>query len=427
MSTRADLAQPAGATTGTRRLPYLDNLKVALIALIIALHAVLGYSDVGWWSYGDAREVTLSDVSTVAFMFVVGPLGLILIPLLFLVAGLLTPASIERKGPRRFARDRLLRLGVPFVVYVVVIQPPVVYLVDHRWGNAYGSYWSEFLGADGQPDTGPLWFVGALLVYSLAYAGWVALRPTRPVRPAPITARDLGTLAAAIVIPTFAIRLAWPVGSESFTDLNLWEWPACATLFGLGVVAAHQGWAAAVPAQLHQQCRRVGLVAALALLALAGAALGLLGVEGDLLFGGWHWAAFAFAACESVIAVFGAVWALGFTQRLDRPYRWTRLAPASYAAFIVQTPVLLGAAVALRPLDAPAEVKALLVAAVSVPAAFALGSVVLGLIRRLGRGRARVSEERETEARGRRQQAEDEGARDVDGGAAQLTGLGERQ
>lgn len=375
----------APAVTG--RLAYLDHLKIALIAAIIALHGILGYTDTGWWSYGDAREVTLSPVSTAVLMFVVGPAGLLLIPLLFLVAGLLTAPAVERKGPARFARDRLLRLGVPFLLYVLVIQPPVVYAVDHRWGNASGSYWQEFLGADGQPDTGPLWFVGALLVYSLVYAGWAAVRPAsvRPSRVPTLSAGRLGLAAGAVVLPTFLIRLAWPLGSESVTDLNLWEWPACATLFGLGVVAARRGWASAVPRELHRQCRRATVAAAAVLLVVAGVAIGLLDVEGDLLFGGWHWAALGFAACECVLAVFGAVWLLGLAQRWERPSRWTApLARTTYTAFVVQTPVLLGVAVALRPLGAPAEVKALLVAALGVAAAFGLADV-------LRRGALRVS------------------------------------
>jgi len=50
-----------------------------LVAAIIAIHGVLGYTDTGWWSYGDAREVTLSAVSTVVLMIVVGPFGLLAI------------------------------------------------------------------------------------------------------------------------------------------------------------------------------------------------------------------------------------------------------------------------------------------------------------------------------------------------------------
>jgi uncharacterized membrane protein len=36
---------------------------------------------------------------------------------------LFTAPSLERKGVAAYTRDRVLRLGVPYVVYVLVVQP----------------------------------------------------------------------------------------------------------------------------------------------------------------------------------------------------------------------------------------------------------------------------------------------------------------
>lgn len=122
------------------RLAYLDNLKVVLIAAIIALHGVLGYAGtVEVWTYSELREVTLTPVAEAALLVLVSPFGFFLIALLFLVAGLLTPSSYDRKGARRFVVDRLLRLGVPFVVYVFLVQPTLVYALEHPLGDAPGS------------------------------------------------------------------------------------------------------------------------------------------------------------------------------------------------------------------------------------------------------------------------------------------------
>jgi hypothetical protein len=87
---------------------------------------------------------------------VVSPFGFFLIALLFVVAGLLTPSSYERKGPRRFVGDRLLRLGVPFVAYVFLVQPTVVFALRYAVDDARGSYWDEYLGRERRIDTGPL-------------------------------------------------------------------------------------------------------------------------------------------------------------------------------------------------------------------------------------------------------------------------------
>jgi hypothetical protein len=59
--------------------------------------------------------------------------------------------------------------------------------------------------------------------------------------------------------------------------------------------------------------------------------------------------------------------------RRDLALGWLALLVA-FSASIVQTPLLLGVAASARPLDAPAEVKALLVAPVSVLVAFVLAT-----------------------------------------------------
>jgi hypothetical protein len=360
----------------SRRWLYLDNVKVLLIATIIAVHAVLGYSQVGWWSYADVREVTLSPVTETAMLALAGPFGLFVIALLFLVAGLLTGPSLHRKGAGRFSRDRLLRLGVPFVVYVALVQPALLYALYHPLGTAPGSYWHEFLGAERQLDTGPLWFVGVLLIYSLVYAAWVRLRRSGPPDrgSVQITIRRLLLLAAAVIPATFLIRVVYPLGGDSgFSDLNLWQWPACIALFGLGITAYRNGWLTAVPGQLWRQSRTVALATVGAFVVFAAVVVAF-GAAGEQLFGGWHWSALAFVTLESVLTVFGPVWLLGAAQQhLGRRLRWgAALGRSAYGAFVVQGPILIGLAVVLRPLPLPAEVKALIVAAGGVATSFAL-------------------------------------------------------
>ena len=356
----------------TGRLLHLDNLKVVLIALIIALHAVLGY--VGLfeaWTYSEMRETTLHPVVEMLLLVVLSPFGFFLIALLFLVAGLLTPGSYDRKGSRRFVTDRLLRLGVPFAVYVFLVQPVLVYAVAHPFGDASGTFWQEYLGAERQIDTGPLWFVGVLLVYSLAYAAWRRLRAPDRRAPRPPTLRTL-VVSALVVAPTsFVVRLAYPYGGESgVTDLNLWEWPACIAVFVLGLRAARSGWVRDVPAALVRPSRVLTAVAVVAMTAL----LYVVGARDSVeeMFGGWNWYAVAFACIEALLVVFGPVWLLDLSsRRLDRALPWgEQLGRSAYGAFMLQTLFLLGLAVAMRPVPFPAEAKAVLVAAGAVAMSF---------------------------------------------------------
>ena len=105
------------------------------------------------------------------------------------------------------------------------------------------------------------------------------------------------------------------------------------------------------------------------------------------MFGGWTVPALLFAVVESTLMVFGSVWLLGAAQRhLARPMRWGEaLGRSAYGAFLLQGFVLIGLAVALRPLGLPAEAKAFLVAAGGVAGSFALAWLLVSRVPWLAR------------------------------------------
>ena len=88
-----------------------------------------------------------------------------------------------------------------------------------------------------------------------------------------------------------------------------------------------------------------------------------------------------------MLGVFGPVWLLSVAQhRLDRRLPWGDQAGRSaYAAFMLQGLFLIGTAVALRPLAAPAEVKALLVATVGLVGSFGAAWLLVSRIPGVGR------------------------------------------
>ena len=375
----------------SRRQLYLDNLKVLLVAAIIAGHGIMSYATVASFAYGDVREVTLSPITQGALLALGAPFGLFMIPLLFLIAGGLTPPSLQRKGVRAFARDRLIRLGLPFAVFTFVLWPALLYALYRPLGNAGGSYWAEFIGsADEAMDTGYLWFVGDLLIFSLVYAAWVAMRGSVSRRQAPneVTLGRLVVLAVVVAGATFLTRLVFPFDSQKYVDLNLYQWPECIAMFVLGIVVSKQGWLTAVPTRLRRTCGIATLVVAGAfgVFTAVGAAIG--GLEASTWGEGWHWDALAFAAFESGVAVFGPVWLLGASQlHLDRPFHWIgpEVSRSCYGAFLVQGLVLTALAVALRPVPFPAELKALLLAVGGVAGSFVLGSLLVSRVRPLQR------------------------------------------
>ena len=345
---------------------WLDDLRTLAVAGVIAFHAVISYGELGSWPYQDVAETHLAKVTEVLATLVFGPPSLFAMGLLFLVAGLLTPGSVDRKGPAAFARDRLARLGLPLLA-VTLLWPALIALMLAAAGRP-ASYWE--IARTSQLDNGPLWFVAVLLVFSLAYALWRALgRPDAPVPRLPL-------LMAAVGLGSFLVRLRFPVDSHQVANLHLWQWPECLGLFWLGLAGARRGWLERVPPGLGRRCGLAALVAVLALLGLlvAGAAAG---VDSGAFGGGWGWLALATALLGGAVAVGGAVWALNLAERnFGQPSPWrARAARAAYGAFVAQAPVLIGLALAMRPLPLPAELKALLLAALAVPASFRLAEL----------------------------------------------------
>jgi len=356
--------------TAPERLAYLDNLRALLIAGIIAAHAVTSYADFGSWTYQDVREATISPVAETIFVIVVSIGALFLMGLFFLISGLLTHDAMTRKGPRRFVSDRLLRLGVPWAVYTLLLWPLLEFALleplQHR-----GSYWWWFAHGDPLLDNGPMWFVGVLLIYSLGYVAWIRIFPRPPAEPGPVRGRRLAALAIAIGASTFVVRLAFPMNSGQILNLHLFWWPQCLAAFVLGVVAAPRGWLRPVADDLYRRCGVATLLATLSLplMILSAEPLGL---DEEAYFGCWQLPALLTATVEGVLAVAAPIWVLGLGQRhLNRTSRFRRAqARSSYAAFIVQGHVLVGLALLLRPTDLPADVKALALAVLGVAGSF---------------------------------------------------------
>jgi hypothetical protein len=359
-----------------RRLFYVDNLKTILVAWIIGGHGLLGYSAIGGWPYDEVNEVTFTTRTELLLAVVLGPSALFVIGVFFFLAGLFVPAALARRGPARFAVDRSVRLGLPWLAFALLLWPLLMWLTYLASGRTE-SYWWVFTNRDPFLHSGPLWFAAVLLLFSLAYAAWRAIRRRPPaVDPLPLRSGQLVAVAAGVTLATFVVRLWFPARSTQIGDLHLWQWPQCAAMFGLGIVGARRGLAVAVPDRLRRRSA-VATIAALVLVPTLGIALGVADLAADTepFLGGWRWQALGTAAFEAILVVAGSVWLLGLAQRklTHRGPLASACARGAFAAFVLQAPVLLALAVAARPLALPVEVKAFLVGGLGVVLSFWLG------------------------------------------------------
>jgi glucan biosynthesis protein C len=123
---------PMGATIGavaeTRsapRLLFIDNIRWSMIILVLSMHATDTYSPFGNWYFVD-RQVT--SLATKLFFGVYQSfLQAFFMAVLFFVAGYFSAAAYDRKGFAPFVRDRFFRLGLPTLLYMLVIGPLTQY------------------------------------------------------------------------------------------------------------------------------------------------------------------------------------------------------------------------------------------------------------------------------------------------------------
>jgi fucose 4-O-acetylase-like acetyltransferase len=299
-------AGPVAAATATRapperpRVAYLDNLKLLLVAAIIAAHGIAAYSDLeSAWPYQDVQEAHIGVVMNGAFAIVLLPAVLFVMGLFFLVSGLLTPDSVDHKGPRAFTRDRLVRLGVPLLVWMLVIWPCVKWAI-YQVGGEPTTFWWRFVHSGPFLDVGPMWFVEVLLIYSLAYAAWRAWDGTPPVaaseQTSHLSGRTLVWLAVGISAATLLVRQAFPLASGQVGQSHLWQWPQFVAMFGLGIVAARRCWLTPVPARIRRGCGIAAASGFAAFLLLTGT-MALTGTDPEVWFEQrLHWAPMILAA-----------------------------------------------------------------------------------------------------------------------------------
>lgn len=100
------------------RLFYIDNLRIFLIILVVLHHLAITYGAPGGWYYNKS-EAGFPEILPMS-MFVATNQSFFM-GMFFMLSAFFIIPSLERKGIRKFGSDRLLRLGVPLLLFYFVL------------------------------------------------------------------------------------------------------------------------------------------------------------------------------------------------------------------------------------------------------------------------------------------------------------------
>jgi peptidoglycan/LPS O-acetylase OafA/YrhL len=174
------------ATSIGKRNVAIGYLRAFVTLLVLAHHSVLAYHPEApplsatlagpgrWWQ---AFPVVDSQ-RWAGFGLLVGFNELFFMSLMFLLSGLFVWKSLERKGSPAFLRDRLIRLGLPFVVAAGVVAPVAYYPAFLQTGATSGiaGFWRQWVSLGNWP-AGPAWFIWLLLAFDCVAVLLFAILP----------------------------------------------------------------------------------------------------------------------------------------------------------------------------------------------------------------------------------------------------------
>lgn len=369
----AATAQAEDQRTGDR-LVFVDVLRVALIILVVAHHAGQAYGPTGGeWPVTDVGSIDwLGSFFAVNAAFFMG--------LLFLLAGYFVPRSYDKKGMGPFLKGRWKRIGVPLVVFALLIQVPGAYFVDEE-SSGFGEFLRNSYDGGLQEVYIHLWFLGHLLFYCALYAIGRRVFDRQVSRqrswPVPTHTAIVG-FVVMLALASWIVRAWYPIDEWIPLFFVLATEPAhlpqYLSMFAIGVIAYRGDWLRRISAKTGFIWLAIGAAAAAGLYWMravspdtwrdvvdTGDGLGLQ----SLVYPTW----------EAVICAGLSVGLIVlFREAFNRSGRVLAvMAAASYTAYILHWMIVVGTQMGLEGVDVPILTKFLIATGVGVVLAFTIG------------------------------------------------------
>jgi hypothetical protein len=382
LATKLSIPSNVSETTkSSARLFFVDHLRAALTILVVLHHLAVIYAANSSFYY---VEPPYGDVLALLILVVFQLFNqAYFMGFFFLLSGYFSPRSFDRKGLVPFLKDRLLRLGIPLLVFLFVLNPiasiGVWQMPTELTHITTPLSWQLYPTLIGQ---GPLWFATMLLIFDFGYAAlrWIAQRHTaqRPapqssgdLNSAPPSSRAIGVFIVALALASYLIRIVLPLGKALFNFPTLAYLPEYLSFFVVGVIASRRNWLQTLPNSMGKVGLAVALVATLTLFPLA--------LSGQLNFlGEGHWQSAAYALWDSAFAVGVCLALITFFRRFfnQQGQFGQFLSRHAYTVYIIHAPLIVFLALALRDLQLEHLLKFTLAALIGVPLCFAVAYLV---------------------------------------------------
>ena len=208
----------------------LSNLRAVVIIIVVAFHSLLPYLA--------SQQASPFAFDAAPYRWIAFPIidrerwfgfdlfcawqDVSLMSLMFFLAGLFTPSSLDRKGSSAYLLERWWRIGLPFLLAAGILSP-LAYFASYRTTAADPSaaaFWQHWLALPMWP-AGPAWFLWQLFILSALAAALHVIAPQSLTALSSLAGEFKDRPLAFFVGLTTLSMLAYAPLAIAFTP---WDW-----------------------------------------------------------------------------------------------------------------------------------------------------------------------------------------------------------
>lgn len=359
---------------GTQRKYYIDNLRILLTSLVIIHHLAIAYGAPGLWYYNEPNSHLLS---TTLLTLLVAVNQSFFMGMFFMISAYFLYRSASRKSTPQLFHDKLLRLGLPLLFYVVIISPFLI-----GWCNAIDkdSYSiSSFFFNYYSINTGPLWFVAALLLFTtIALLFRESWHTSINITPIPSFSQQI-IFAVSLGFISFGARILFPVGySLPILGFQPGHFPQYLALFYMGILIAKHDWLAQIQDVNIKGWLWLILIFIFLLFPIVFLINTILSGDETHFMGGFTWQSFIYSLWEQIVGI-GLIILLGvfFKKKFNYQNSFTRqLSANTYAVYIIHALILVACSILFRSTVLSAGIKFLVLTPICLVLSFGLANLL---------------------------------------------------
>ena len=355
------------------RLFYIDNLRIFLISLVVLLHLNITYGAPGNWYYNESKAgfpeiIPMAMFNATNQAFFMG--------MFFFISAFFIVPSLQRKGILKFGKDRLIRLGIPLLLFYFILNPLTIF-IHNRLINFEDPTFVDYLANGWARGFGPMWFVEALIIFT---AGYLLINSFKFRIAIKFPTNKIILLAAFLTgLFQYIIRIWLPVGwSMPFTNFQLPHFIQYILLFVFGIIAYQNKWMESVTFKLG----KLWFIFAQILIFIGFPLLFIFGGAGngnlDAFLGGIHWQSLGYAIWEQLTGFSLIIGLFGISKQYFNRQRLIakKLSESAYGVFVFHAPIIVGISAVFRNWEIFPPLKFIILAPVALIVSFGIAWLV---------------------------------------------------